>query len=90
MATGRTRAGLSVVVNTVIFLLAAGLGVFPSAGLLPPGPGEMALGPVILVSALGAFGGVGVYALLRNRVRQPMRVFVGRAGALFCCAFCLP
>jgi hypothetical protein len=80
----------SAVLNTAIFLAAVAMGIFPSASFVPDPQAGMALGPVVLVSVVGALGGTGVFTLLRRRFAEPMRVFLMLAGAVLVLSFAAP
>ncbi|HEX5725504.1 MAG TPA: DUF6069 family protein [Longimicrobiaceae bacterium] len=77
---GVVAAGVAAAVNVAVFLTAAALDVFPAARLLPRTPDELAVGPVALMSALGALGGAAAFALLRSRSDEPLRTFLQAAA----------
>ena len=72
-------AVMSAAANAALYALAAQFGVFSAGPILRSGPG-FALGPVVLVSALAALAGVGVFALLRAR-NGKFGLFMGIAAA---------
>ena len=77
---GAAAAALAVAVNTALYAAAVAAGVFPTLGFVPRGE-EMALGPVVLVSAAGALAGTAVYAWMR-RSGQPFSAFVAVAAVV--------
>ncbi|MGI9181607.1 MAG: DUF6069 family protein [Longimicrobiaceae bacterium] len=87
---GLLAALLSAAMNAAIFTLAVALGIFPSLWIDPQAGAQMAIEPVILVSAVGAMAGVSVFALLRRRTEQPLRVFLWLAGAVLLVSFAAP
>jgi len=87
---GFLAAGLSALTNALIFALAVAAGVFASLWLRPDAPGEMFVGPIVLVSVLGALAGAGVYVLLRKWSRQPERTFAVVAGVVLLLSLAAP
>ena len=79
---GVLAAGVAAAVNAALYLAAVALGVFPRATVVPAAGESVALVPVVLMSALGALGGVGVFVLLRTISRNAMRTFLATAGVV--------
>ena len=83
---GVAAAVLAIAANVALYAAAVSLGVFPTLTLAPDAWG-MGLGPVILVSTLGALGGTLVYAAVRRRVEQPIRAFLAIAAVVLVISF---
>lgn len=77
--------------NAALYQASVAAGIFPRLPFFPAGPGEpMTLGPVLLVSVVAALAGVGVFAVLRRRTRQPFRAFAAVAGVVLLVSFAAP
>lgn len=69
--------------NATVYLAARAAEVFPPGPFFPSTQDDpMTLGPILLVSAVAGAAGIGVYALLRRLVREPLRVFTWIAMAV--------
>jgi predicted membrane channel-forming protein YqfA (hemolysin III family) len=84
-------AGTAAAVNAAVYLAARAAGIFPPAPLFPVRQDDpMTLGPILLVSVVAGLAGVGVYALLRPRVRAPVRFFAWIAMAVLVVSLLAP
>ena len=83
---GMAAAVLAIAANVALYAAAVSLGVFPTLAFAPDASG-MGLGPVILLSTLGALGGTLVYAAVRRRVEQPIRSFLAIATVVLVISF---
>ena len=76
-------AGAAAAVNAVLYLIGLGVGVFAEFGWFPEQRGdEMTLGPILLVSVVGAAAGVGVYGLCRRFAARPLPIFTAIAAVV--------
>jgi hypothetical protein len=87
---GFAAAALGAAANAAIFALSIALGIFPSLTFQLDLGAQMSIEPVLLVSAVGALAGIGVFALLRPRVAEPVGVFVRISVAVLLVSFVAP
>jgi hypothetical protein len=88
--TGLVAGMMAAMANAVVFGLAVAAGIFPSLTFQPDLGAGMSIEPVLLVSVVGALGGVGAFALLRRRVSRPVPVFLWIAAAVLLLSFAAP
>lgn len=87
---GPLAIGIAVVVNSLLFVVADVLGVFP-ATVMDPGSGQpFALMTVAVASGAGAFGATVVYALLSRFVADADRWFRILAVVVLLVSFVTP
>ena len=77
------------VVNAVIYLLAAAVGVGWAEAVVP-GRGQITLGAVVFSSLVPALVGAAVFALLARFTRRPVRNFRVLAAVVLVLSFVTP
>jgi hypothetical protein len=76
------------VVNSIIFLIAYGAGIFPALTLDPAAGAQMSIEPVLLVSLIAAAAGVSIFGLFRQR--GEIRRFYALAAVILLVSFAAP
>jgi hypothetical protein len=76
------------VVNSIIFLIAYGAGIFPALTLDPAAGAQMSIEPVLLVSLIAAGAGVSIFGLFRQR--GEIRRFYALAAVILLVSFAAP
>jgi hypothetical protein len=76
------------VVNSIIFLIAYGAGIFPALTLDPAAGAQMSIEPVLLVSLIAAAAGVFIFGLFRQR--GEIRRFYALAAVILLVSFAAP
>jgi hypothetical protein len=76
--------------NGVLFGLGVAAGIFPAFRLDPSAGPQMAVEPILLVSAVAAAVGVGVYGALRTRSADPLGLFLKIAAVVLVLSFAAP
>jgi hypothetical protein len=76
-------ATVAAALNAALYLVGVATGIFSQFGWFPEGRGdEMMLGPILLVSVVGAAAGVGVYGLCRRFASRPLPIFTAIAAVV--------
>jgi hypothetical protein len=87
---GLMAAAAAGAVNGIIYTAAVAAGVFPTLRLARQGGPDMGIEAVLLMSTLGALGGIVVYALVRQYAANPIRAFAQVALAVLLVSFAGP
>jgi NADH:ubiquinone oxidoreductase subunit K len=79
---------ISPIVNSLVFLIAYGVGVFPALTRDPAAGAQMSIEPVFLISVVAPAVGIGIFGLFRQRGKA--RRFFPLAILILLVSFALP